>query len=885
MLTDRTSYLHLGSGAQHSFTQQMRQRGQATIQLEFEAGDTYTPTRGSQIYLYDQVTSGYVRVFWGLIQDLERRFTGKRGDGFIHITAVSMESVFDTIYATPVQYVNQTCGAIVRDLFSRFEDGCPVALGDIQDGAVIPLFNTSYEKISELFGQLATTSGFTWYVDIQSQTLFFGPPSAVVAPFVLTDADVLFESVKWKVNGADYRNWQGIKLNYSAFSHSKEFFVGAGQKSVTLQRPVKQVTNAWATLSTCNTAVGTFNGIPADGDTVSTSIPSGAGFGWIASHDYAQDGSIVDSKGFVQTVITAGRSGLTVPVFSDVTGENTTDGPPPGFGQGVVWTCRGPAGLATGNQTYTFKNVIDNTKFGQIRIELTAALTGQNLIDAINATVTRDGIQLRGVTYSLPTWENTLCNAIQPSFGAGFTGTAWGTGTGDGGGLNAFAVKTGGDLAAIALLVGFPVLGLLSFLFGGSNGSPAGSTAINIGHLLPFSTVLIGDQFILNGHRYTVNHNFTTDHLGNTPVTFTPPLAGDVSDGTPVYTSPNGGGTFILQQKSAGSGWLTQLAKTGTAFSWSASVTGGGSSPQGSLGPNEGATISLQVYELGSSVAAPGLAYQEGSDVLHLATPLNAGSNLNVEYTRADGNVIEVADMDKIAAFAAITGGTGKIQQMTDASSQGLISTSAAAGLQLAQEALAAYSIAPQAVEFSTYRSGLQAGMTLTFDLSRPTGYADLLNGDWVIEELTGELFPNKKLFDFIGHYHYSVRLINKQEIGSYLDFWEGLGGSGGGSDASGLVATTGGGLSVTPATPTLELEQSGSHVGTEPTLNLIPGANVTLSIVDNPGNKRIDATISVTGGSTGIVFNESILVDSVAVSDDYIITVNAGKPVLVNGA
>src|SRR5262249_35017953 len=52
------------------------------------------------------------------------------------------------------------------------------------------------------------------------------------------------------------------------------------------------------------------------------------------------------------------------------------------------------------------------------------------------------------------------------------------------------------------------------------------------------------------------------------------------------------GSSFTLQQKQAGTGWVAQVSKTGSNFSWSGSITSGGTSPQGSLGPNEGATVS-----------------------------------------------------------------------------------------------------------------------------------------------------------------------------------------------------------------------------------------------------------------------------------------------------
>jgi hypothetical protein len=214
----------------------------------------------------------------------------------------------------------------------------------------------------------------------------------------------------------------------------------------------------------------------------------------------------------------------------------------------------------------------DLVSIGGVGNVTTANLTspdGSPLTDGAGIYLTCDLTRSCGPAKSTPTQG---CMARLGS-GGGFTGTAWGAGAGDGGGLNAFSIQNGTDLAAIALLVGFPVFGLISLLFGGSaHGAPAGSTSINLGHLLTFSTVNTGDQFIVNGNKYTVTHNFTTDHLGNTPVTFTPPLVSAVSDGTLVYTSSAPDGNITKDQAGrptghfTGNTWVAQQGWTGKEY-------------------------------------------------------------------------------------------------------------------------------------------------------------------------------------------------------------------------------------------------------------------------------------------------------------------------------
>ena len=722
-LTDRSSYLYLGDGAQHTFNLQLRQRGNATFTLISNPGDptsvpaNYLPTLFQPIYLFDQNESGYTLVFTGLIQDYTVRWVATGGLFFIDVTAVSLEQVFDTVYADGTDlFTNATCGSIVTALYNKYETGAPVGLGTISAGATLPTLNPPKgAKLSELFDQLATTSQFVWGVNAQTQQLYFYVPSTSPAPFSLTSTEALWDTISDKTDGADYRNRQAVKISYDAFEHSKEFFVGAGQINLTLSRPVEQITNAWATLSTCNTATGTFSGQPSPGDTITIGPANGTWVCYNGSNPYALGGIII-SGGYVYKVTTAGNQTACPggpPNFAaaTVTGDTVYD-------NSVIWTCQGPSGLATGTQTYTFVSSMagyygptgvwppsaanptgqmpTNVQFGLVLIGATDAATAQNLVDAINATVTRAGVQLRGVTFSLPTWECSQCNAI------GLSGLS-----------------------------------------------------------------------------------------------------------------------FTLQQKSAGSGWVSQMSTTSANFAWSAANTNGGTSPQGSLGPNEGATIELSVYALGTSTAAPGLAYTQGNVAIQLATPLNSGSNLNVEYTRTDGNVIEVEDTSLVIALATVTDGTGKIQQITDQSSQGLISTSSAAGLQFAQESLAAYDVPPAEIEVQLHQPGLLPGQLLTFALSE--GPQVSLNGTYFVEEVRAEIVPTYPYLDNpnavnAGHYRYTAKVIDVAQIASYMDFWEGLGGgSSGGGAGSSLVATSGGSQSTSGTTPTTGgvNEQTASYAAT----------------------------------------------------------------------
>lgn len=689
---DRTKYLFLGESHQNSFTNQLRQRGQATIHLRvIDQSDNYAPTRGSQVFLYDQVGPTDDAIFYlnfsGLITNIENQYFSNEKDRFIIITAASFESVFDTVLATlPTQFFEEQSGDIFTAVFNLFEEGCPLTLGNVQPGAIIHLLNTNFDKISDLYNQISTASQYIWGVNAATLQTYFQPPDTTPSPFSLTTPNVSelgfgpgWGTVNWKLEGNDYRNRQCIRLSPDAFPRSQEFFVGAGQESFTLLRPVNQVTNAWVTTWTPNSATGTFSSAPSVGDTITLQyVRSNDNVGWIANHFYDVGGIIIDGNNHVQKVISPisppGESGATEPVWDDK-GGTTNDNE-------LIWQDQGISGLGTGTlYEYTFVDVLDNTQFGQVLCGLTADDAAANFNEALNAFISDGFTDGQGIKFSLPTWENGMVN----------------------------------------------------------------------------STV--------------------------------------------------SGPTITIKSKVPGGAFIAVLSTTSAHFAWSAPYTSGGTAPQTSVGTGSGSTETINVGQSGTDVSGPGLVYTPGSSVVTLVTPLNVGTNLVVEYNRAGGDVIQVENSSLVRALAEISHGTGKYQAIVDYS-QSLVNVNAADGLLQAQQILAAYSITPQRVTFTTYQPGLAIGQILTIDLTLPTGAVGVVNGVWVIEEINADIeaCEIQGLAPGIGHYKYTFSVVDIQEIGSYLDFWEGLAGgssaTGEGSVSALVTGAGGGGMATQGNTP-----------------------------------------------------------------------------------
>lgn len=721
-----------------SFSWIVKQRGSAKIPLYIAEGDSYMPTIGSQVRLWDLTDAGVFSVFWGTIDDLEVKWLGLDGDRIVTMTCVSLEQCFDTIRLPSLLFTNQTAGEIFTSLLG-YASGWPGSTGTIDAGASIANFLIEgYPSISDSYRKLATLSEYVWGVDPATGQIYFTSPNLTPSPFLVDAEDVLWEQMTLKEERHDYRNRQIMQPNANAAVLSSEYFVGTGQLDFTLLRPVDQVTNAWVTQNIQNSATGTFSAQPNPGDTVT--IGFGPNEVWQANFAYSVGAQILDPNGYVQVVTAAtGSSGATQPSWIDIYGETTTD-------HDVLWKNQGPLGFGGNVAIYTFVTAIDNTQFGQVLIGANVAATAQNLADAINAIAAQ-----AGTTFSLPTWENPQVNADEPA----------------------------------------------------------------------------------------------------------------------------GASTIVVRNKAAGAGFVSALSAGGSSFSFNAAATFGGKTSTGTITVNVG----IQGQTLGGS--GPTLVYTPGSAAVSLATPLDSGSNLQVEYKAANAGYIIVENTADVAIRAAIEGGTGKYQQ----SSSDDTAVTMSEALQLAQQQLAAYGVIPSTLEFTTFQAGLYVGQVLDVVLASPVaavGFGDLVNttlsplaGQWFIQEINAEAIPLylEQAGEPVylpgpngGHYRYTVRCIDVTQVGSWIDFWEGL--SGGSGSAAGSALFPGGGSLGG------DTNQTGSYsarftavAGTA--LTITHGLNTTVLIAqafDSSGNLAAFGNLTVVDANNisvtfGIGFNGTIVV------------------------
>jgi len=137
----------------------MRQRGTATVPIRVAAGDAYSPTMGSQLFIYDVGPTATTLVFVGTIDRIEESWDGVAGYRKYLCSVVSLEQCLDAILVPPQAFINVTAGSIVTSLFNALMTGSPITLGTISGGSTIPsLVISDYTPLSDIISNLATSS-------------------------------------------------------------------------------------------------------------------------------------------------------------------------------------------------------------------------------------------------------------------------------------------------------------------------------------------------------------------------------------------------------------------------------------------------------------------------------------------------------------------------------------------------------------------------------------------------------------------------------------------------------------------------------------------------------------------------------------------------------
>jgi hypothetical protein len=818
--TDRTNYLHIGDGqSKHSWTMTLRSRGTAEIPMYIAAGDPYMPTEGVQVYLYDQPPAGPVLVFAGTVDKLTISWLGTLGDRIVTLSAVSFEQVYDALLVSPRTYFYTAAEDIFLDLLSTVAQGVPIVGGSIVAPFVINTFTCNWERLSDLFNQIAQLAECVWGIDLPTLSVYLHAPNVLASPYTVMAEQVLYGSATWQQNRQDYRNFQAVRISLDAFSQSAELFPYTGLPATFIMlRAVESVTFAWLTKNTQNTATLTFSGIPAPGDTVTVSYPqSGSIYNWQPNAPYYTGQIVIDPANHVQKC-TVGNSpggsvtdisGSTQPVWND-TGGTTTD-------HLIIWQDLGvsePGGL--GAAIYTFVDALDNREWGQVLLGLTAFDCAFNLCVAINA----DRNQLYvGNVYSWPTWENPLVNA-EIAGGA------------------AVEVKNknaGQDYKAALTATGSAM---------------SWSSAVTTGGSTSGGTVLLGVASVGSSNSSNVYYN---------PGQISVSLAS-------LPTTPSGSGWYIQIQYKRAAGDVIAVEDTGQVAVRSAIENGTGKYQQ-LVSDTSNTSNTLGLQQVQAILAAystipvsfsfiawkPGIAPGQQLTI-HLAALRTFTGVVNTIVGGIGGPYLiqwvsgDLFTADMVGQPMTLSGHTGPFP-ITVFDSGTVVETSRNPG-------------------------GFSG---LSYSIVAPTAIAmsQQIDGDYVVQEVAAEIVPAQPYMDQAGvpgggHYQYTVTVINTSQVESYLAFWEQMAGGGGGGGSVGVIGATG---------PSID---TGSPYDVVCSLTGLPAAaqtvliltfNRAVSFAGNFGGSHGTAGVNPTATATYTVKQNGSSIGTVVVSTGGVVT------------
>ena len=196
-LTNRTAYLFSGDGqSNHEWTNTLNQRGTAQIPLILLPGDTYDPTtvEGCQVYIYDQTAGLFsysppvgTLVWAGTIEKVTIEWEGGDGVRKATLDCVSFHQCFDALLVPPQLFQYTSAGAIFTQLYNTVANGVPLTIGTVTGGSgtganfVINNLNLNWNRLSEVFNQIALAANCVWGIDLPTLTVYFKPPTTTAS--------------------------------------------------------------------------------------------------------------------------------------------------------------------------------------------------------------------------------------------------------------------------------------------------------------------------------------------------------------------------------------------------------------------------------------------------------------------------------------------------------------------------------------------------------------------------------------------------------------------------------------------------------------------------------------------------------------------------------
>jgi hypothetical protein len=398
-LTDQTARVDIGdAGSSQTFTLALAQRGTGTITFIIRAGDSYRPTVGSPIYLYQSngvsYSAGLALVINGSVNislSGVGSWTGLIGVDFqvvgdpqIYIfTATSFNiGTLDRPYAGTSAYANYTMsssGCAFAGTIDSVEvnwlgnaGDCtaiitPVSLEACFDNLLIPPRSYTAQTAGYIVADLLSTvcAG----VPVTAGTISAGPTIPGPTIYAFDSVSSAFDTLATLAGFTWYVDPATQTLQFNLPSTTAAPLTITGDNTI-----LESMDWLWSRQNYRNMQVAklSFAAFPPSTDFFS---PGGTSFNLSFPADSITSAYLTDSTRALATCAIN-----TIPANGDT--------------------------VTVGSAVYTWKTTLDNTQEFEILIGASTAACATNMIAAILADPTQ-----AGTLFSLPTWENGLFNA------------------------------------------------------------------------------------------------------------------------------------------------------------------------------------------------------------------------------------------------------------------------------------------------------------------------------------------------------------------------------------------------------------------------------------------------------------------------------------------
>lgn len=210
--TDRSSKVHVVGGAL-AVTRRLGARATCRLTtLDPAASGMYRPAVDDAVTVVD----GAVTKFGGVIVDVdERGFVGTAG-AVVTVDAVDFSAFLDYVLVRETYASGQTLQQIVSDLVTTYLAASPYSLtldAGMASGPTLGEVAFDLCTVAEAFAELATISGWTFWVDFSRVVHWQAGATGAAAPFSVTESDTKYRegSLSVRQTRTDYRNRQYVR--------------------------------------------------------------------------------------------------------------------------------------------------------------------------------------------------------------------------------------------------------------------------------------------------------------------------------------------------------------------------------------------------------------------------------------------------------------------------------------------------------------------------------------------------------------------------------------------------------------------------------------------------------------------------------------------------